>query len=336
MVGFFICCRAVSADGLKFSDLNIYTTHTINGTVQPYTPKIGEQYQVTLEYNLSKTASAPYFVRLEMANKHHNIRVTDISPGFHRITTQFSLPLDGPINIEARVPCDANNVQDDRSTAAIVQVYGNSKDNSSIQVVRGTFTPVPPDQAIEYYAPKTIEGTQTATNIERIVTMAGCLLSASWQKVLQDDCHISYAGGQKSLIPYQVENASRYPVFFWDCHNLPPSPIVMRHHFKAELSSVRVNAERLRSVSWSDMDAARQSPEFSFYSKSEKVIESSDPAIAAFVDNAVGCSYRARMTPYDAARLMVGLLLMAQEATLGPRMVRLLMDLATFLRLIRE
>src|SRR5581483_207344 len=78
--------------------------------------------------------------------------------------------------------------------------------------------------------------------------------------------------------------------------------LTMTQQFTLELSNQRVDANKLRAVTWQQMDAAKANKLYKFYSYLEKVIESSDPKIAAFVTQVLGANYRKTLTPYDAAR----------------------------------
>ena len=54
--------------------------------------------------------------------------------------------------------------------------------------------------------------------------------------------------GDQFLTQQPVANDSMYPVYFWDRANVPVHTVSLIHQFALELRSVRVDADRLRTV----------------------------------------------------------------------------------------
>jgi len=74
--------------------------------------------------------------------------------------------------------------------------------------------------------------------------------------------------------------------------------------FSVKEYNQRVDANKLRLVTWADVDAVQSTPLLAYYTQPESVVQSDNPKFAAFVTSVLGPDYRQNYTPYDAARKM--------------------------------
>jgi hypothetical protein len=307
----------------SFKITDVYTSKSVAGKDQPYAPMIGEQYRLTIEFDVEGTPTAPYPVSFKMADRYKTVQVVDLSAGHKSRSASFFLALDDVIPWEVDIdPYHyADGVDPTKSPMPIEfpDVYGQGTQSvrSFTQPFRtlatakdkGTFVPEPPPKAIDYY--DTINAIafqhfeadlQPGSPLERMVVMMGCPSSEGWQKVKSSNCFTQSGAGSWSIVTRPVMNPSQYPIHYWDQQDLPSKPVTIHQTANLELSNVRVDPTLLRAVTWNALDNARSGEPYSFYSKPEPVIESTDPKISQYVHDVIGSSYRQSMTPYDAAR----------------------------------
>jgi hypothetical protein len=285
--------------------VSLYTSHLAgNGPVGQevaYTPHIGEDYRLTLEYKVVGSTAAPFKVRFRMAAQTQEIWASGLAPGTHAISCSFTTPLDGSIPFSAYL--DPDHASGETPETGWFAYWNN--------VTLGSFSPLPPAKAIEYYAPRTMSGTQTLdldfqtfhSLSQRVAIMAGKPDSESWQKLLSSSCKVESGLGTEWLTSVWG-NIAASQVYMWDCTQLPSGHVRMTHHFQVEARNTRADADQLRTVTWSQLDALSGINYFKFYQDSDAVTESQSATIAQFVKDALGQNYRAHYTPYDAARAL--------------------------------
>jgi transglutaminase-like putative cysteine protease len=167
----------------------------------------------------------------------------------------------------------------------------------------------PPPSSIDYYAPVAALGYQMlkvtfplGAEVERMVAMMGSPHSEGSQKLTSGSCSVQSGAGSSALTPVEVDNPSKYPVYFLDHSHLPAEDVTMVGSWLLQPHTVRVDQAKLRTVTWEQLDDARQTQPFAFYSSHEVVVQSDDHEIADFAQQTLGAGCRLGTTPYDAAR----------------------------------
>ena len=86
----------------------------------------------------------------------------------------------------------------------------------------------PPPSSIDYYAPVAALGYQMlkvtfplGAEVERMVAMMGSPHSEGSQKLTSGSCSVQSGAGSSALTPVEVDNPSKYPVYFLDHSHLP-------------------------------------------------------------------------------------------------------------------
>jgi transglutaminase-like putative cysteine protease len=292
------------------------------GTEIKYTPMVGENYRITVEFEVSGTPQTHYPVYFNVADRWAGVEVHDLAPGHKRVSQDFFLPLDGPIPWEVDV--DPYHYGDgvDRVKSPIPHTFGDvlGGEGQSVKIGRtafrwgqsvkkGSFEPAPPPTSIDHYEPVSAVATQSlevtfpaGPNIQRMAVMFGVPLSEGWQTTSVETCTIQDGAGSAALMLDHVDNASGYPIFFWNRTNLPAKPVSVVADYLLTLRNVRVDGKKLRGVTWAQLDEARKHDPYAFWGLPDAVTESTDPKVTAFVLATLGANYRQKMTPYDAAR----------------------------------
>jgi transglutaminase-like putative cysteine protease len=292
------------------------------GLDEAYTPMVGEPYRLTVEFDVDGSPQAPYPVCFHMANRFGEVQVTDLTPGHKHRSMQFSLPLDGDIpwqvDIDPYHYADGVDPVKSPMPHTFPDIVGDGGQGVPVRrparaiskaTKKGVFQPAPPPTSIDYYDPVTAllwhhfaATFNPGGKLDRMVVMMGLPTSESWQQVNSAGCTVQSGAGSWSVLARPVENPSQYPVYYWDRNDLPVSPVTMVEQCVLELCNVRVDLNKLRGVTWKALDDSRTSQPYNFYGQPEAVIESDDPNIASFVQDALGPGYRQKMSPYDAAR----------------------------------
>lgn len=263
------------------------------------TPKIGEAFSVGIDYVVHGTPTAPYVIRFTVAGLVQERTVTDLTSGTKpAVMAYWPLPLDGEIPWKVHIDPD----------------HATSSPNSGSPTKTGSFEPIPPHTAIEYYDPVYVHGLQqwgidVTGSIGNVKAMLGRPSTGVWQKVLsQSSFAYRYIAGSSAayrmdpMIERKVDNPGKYEVYFWNKTEEPTlRSITIGMDFDMELKNVRVNADKLRDVTWNDLHSVSD-PVQHFYQQPEDIVQSDSPKITAFVKNHLGDDFKSTMTPYDAAR----------------------------------
>jgi hypothetical protein len=303
-----------------FAIKKVYTSK--NGA--PYTPAIGERYTLTAEFDVSGTPKNPYTVGFTLADRYIPVEVADVTPGPKKVQADFFLALDGTIpwlvDIDEFNLADApdptkspipHNFPDKYGSGGrqlIVTRRPNRPVLTGVRKMQGLFSPVPPAKALDFYDPRWLVATQAsfatfgAGKIERLAIMMGAPTTDSWQKRLSSTCRTEWGGGDQVLQTMPVEGSTQYPVYLFDRKNVPNAEFSIIHQAVLEVRNQRVDAEKLRTVTWAQLDALQGIDIFKAYTSPEKVIESSHKKIGDFVIQTLGGNYRTKLKPYDAAR----------------------------------
>ena len=263
------------------------------------TPKIGEAFSVGIDYVVHGTPTAPYKIRFTVAGIVLDKPVTDLTSGTKpAVMDYWAFPLDGEIPWKVQIDPD----------------HVTSSPHNGSPTKTGSFEPIPPHKAIEYYDPVYCHGVQQAGievtgHIGSVKAMLGRPETGVWQKVLSQSSFayriIAQTAGAYRINPMvekEVDNAGKYKVYFWNKSEDPHlKSITIGMEFDMELQNVRVNADKLRDVTWNDLHSISD-PVTHHYQQPESIVQSDSPKITAFVKHHLGDDYKATLTPYDAAR----------------------------------
>src|SRR5205085_10670423 len=91
-------------------------------------------------------------------------------------------------------------------------------------------------------------------------------------------------------------------IFMWDKSNVPATDYLLQQSYQVELRNTRVDADKLRTVTWGQLDALSGINYLHYFQLPDAVNESQSPEISQFVTDTLGSDYRNHFTPYDAAR----------------------------------
>jgi transglutaminase-like putative cysteine protease len=307
----------------SFAITKVYTSRRVGGVEQPYTPTVGEPYRLTAEFQVSGTPRNPYQVWIGMADRYSVVEIGDLTPGAKQATAQFSLPLDGlipwEVDVDAFHLADAVDPTKSKIPPHIPDLYGTGSQAvastrpvvtlADRRTLKGSFKPAPPVSAVDYYNPVWAIGAQSQLvdfkqggHLDRITIMAGRPETASWQKLLSGVCRAESAAGDELVAQRPVENPSFEPVYYWNRTNLAAHNVSLIQQYALKLQSVRVDAAKLRTITWAELDGLDVLDVFHHYRSPEAVVESKDPKITDFVTQTLGANHRSKYKPYDAAR----------------------------------
>lgn len=307
-LGALLGCLTLAAGSMTLpasasTDLRIvsaFTSRYQNGADVPHTPMIGETYRLTVKYKVVGDAAKPFKIRFRMAGQEVVFPAAFKQPGDGFLSAGFDLPLDG--DIAYSVYLDPDHTAGEPVETGWFRYMNNQ--------INGSFTPAPPSKAIDYYAPRTLIGTQQAHvdfsgggTVNRFLLMMGQPDTAGSQKLLHSLCSVNSAWGTEVLAP-TAGNSAFTPVFVWDRENVPAQDIWMTRNFTVEARNIRADADELRQVTWAQLDAIAGIDYFKYYQQPEAIVQSQSPAIRQFVAGVLGANFRGRYTPYDAARAL--------------------------------
>lgn len=269
-------------------DLKITSVYPVNSKGKPYHPKFGETYYLKVEWNVTGTPKAPYSILFKLAGETYKWTGLSAGPGsgFSGFTG-FNLELDGGIPFSVTLDPDKTS--------------GDSK--TSNNVLKGTLTPTPPAKALEYFNPIIRTGSETCTvpwnqggTVSSGYILMGKPVSGSFQKV------VSTTGPAGNI----TTNSTPHGDPVWQTFRYAYTPSAGSSQwsdtsgFKVSVSGARVNIAKLRAVTWADEAAV--SPSIAAYTQPNDWVQSTDPAITAFVNSVLPSNYRTTMKPYDAAK----------------------------------
>lgn len=325
----------------SFQNLKAYTSRTVNSALEQYTPRIGEDYQLTMEFDVSGNPLGDYYVKLDLADKSYSKTISKSKTGHQIITHNFgALPLDDEIPWEVQIdPYDTAGGADPTSspikppiltpipvpipTPVLTPMQGTPGTGTVGTVpplkpliakthVAGTLIPVPPAKGVEYFEPVRLQGYQQMAltfaaggQITKMALLMSQPASDSWQKMISNSCSGNIAGIISADVDPLPATAQRFwPFFCWEVKGVPAKQTLFKQEFVVEVRNQRVNCKELRKVTWAQIDALDGINVFKFYKQPEAVIESKDAKITGFVQQTLGSNYRSTFTPYDAARKM--------------------------------
>ena len=310
----------------SFQNLKAYTSRTVSNKLETYTPRIGEDYQLTVEFDVVGTPLGDYHVTFDLAEEFYASKVSKTKAGHHVITHSFgALPLDDDIPWEIEIdPYDMAGGADPTKSPIPLNLPEFTGDSGGVRIeitrpprraslatrVKGTLTPKPPDDGVEFFDPVRLAGYQQVGvvfeeggQIDKMALLMGQPASDSWQTMISNFCSGKVSGvynGEVKALPATAERF--WPLFYWEIGHIAANDTLFKQDFVVEVRNQRVNCEKLRHVTWEQLDALDSISVFKFYKQPESIIESKHAKIAAFVQQTLGSGYRSKMSPYDAAR----------------------------------
>ncbi|HVT13347.1 MAG TPA: transglutaminase-like domain-containing protein [Fimbriimonadaceae bacterium] len=282
-----LAASAMYGMAASFVITDAYTSKQSGSGEVKYTPYVGEDYRLTVEFDQTGVASAPYNVHFDIAGQTQDVSQTNLSAGHKIVTAEIWVPLDDKVPFKITVD----------------SAHGGPTKS-------GSFTPTPPSAALEFYDPVKITGYQSQTyNLTNVTKyefefMSGRPDSDGWQKELSATCMFDSLSGQHKVSKHDIQGPYLFPVYYSDTKNMKSPAVTFRQDFTLQVSAQRVNPDKLRQVTWNDLKALDGINVFKHFNQPESVIQSNDPAIAKFVKDTLGSNYKSKLTPYDAARKM--------------------------------
>jgi len=251
-------------------------------------PKVGDElYWISVKYEINGGAARPFKVRFEMADLTYVDEVknpSELEPDkIYTRSVGLSCPADGVIT--ARVTLDPEGTS------------GDSDKTDKVSEIK--FTPAPPPKAIEYYNPRRLRASLGATVEvgQRPVLVMHVFEGVPTTETSQEVLDLAAPSGVKTV---------RLPPFdmpFFDYRVVKPSSTVGIHHeFTIAASSVRVNRRLMGAVSWEEVDKSHDP--YSLYVAPEKLVQSNDAGISAFVASVLPPDYRTKLCPAEAVRAL--------------------------------
>ena len=252
------------------------------------TPNVGDSYSLRVNFRVVGTPTNTFRIKFQLANTTRYINDVTGHAGwsYWYFWDWGTFALDD--TIPWSITLDPDGVSGDTNLAN--------------NVASGTFTPIPPGTAVEFYSPRIMSGFESSVlnfqpgsgTIRWIHVVAGVPTSHGAQSVL------SVVGSTNSTVvltpPYGT------PLFEVDRTNIPAGPIQIGKSFAVQLSRVRVNPTVLRTVTWADM--AGLSTDWTQWLAPDTQCESTNALIVSFVQQSLPANYRNTLTPYDTARTL--------------------------------
>jgi transglutaminase-like putative cysteine protease len=269
--------------------ITITSEYTCDANADKFNPMIGDADYIRVNWTIDGTPKAPYSVQFTVANQTDTFTGYPASAGkWWTYYGGFTLPLVGPIPYTVTID----------STG----VTGNKTPSKA--TFSGTFTPIAPTKAIQYFDPETYFGSETFTvdwldgsgDVTSGFTLLGCPATGSFQTVNELYPPI----GAKKVIT----SPSKDPV--WQTTIPAFSPVAgfdtttTTDYFNVTENNIRCNPDLLALATWADiaaLPAATYGPDLA----SDSLTQSTDPSITAYVATILPSDYKTTMTPYAVA-----------------------------------
>ena len=273
-------CLAASAFGA--TDLKLNSIYICDANGAAVTPSLGAPiYYVRANWTVVGTAK-PYKVRFTMADVTFDVAVSATAPGSYSWICAFGLPLDGTIPYSVTLDPLATSGETDRTN-----------DSASY-----TFIPTAPASALEFFNPRRLTGTETSTiswssgTVNTLQLVLGAPTTGTSQSLQSSTAPGGWASGFAAPFTYPV-----YGIYY----SKPKSPITASRTFVEVASASRINRSLVEAVGWSAITSSLPA-DVKLYLPSETGIESTDPAITAFVTASLPAGFKTSMTPAQVAR----------------------------------
>jgi transglutaminase-like putative cysteine protease len=253
----------------------------------PGTPYVGEAYALKITVKVVGTPSSPFRIKWTIANVTYYFDDINIGPG-NGYWWYFVWWVDLDDSIPWTVTLDPDGVSGNTN------LVGN--------FASGTFTPIPPTNAVELYSPRMMHGYEYYTlvfrtgsgNLNNLWVVFGVPTTHGAQSAISVT---SPTNGQTIITP-----PCSVPVFVISRTNVPAATFQDTNYFTVRLSNIRDNPTILRTNTWADMAALGAN--WTQWIAPDQMCQSTNPVIAEFVQESLPTNYQAVLTPYDAARTL--------------------------------
>ena len=256
------------------------------------TPTIGEVYPLYVKFHVQGTTK-PFNINFVMGPKPTNgvvishtnqISVGTLTTGdyfywawFDGLVRTLEYPLSWSISIDP------------------AKVSGNSGGNVGFS---GVFSPIKPTNIVTFFDSKTVRGYQsmtfnTPTAIQQGVVIFGDPPNLPTQTILADP-------GPGRSLRYLTQPLG-INMFLNYLTNVPAGPLKLSQQFTAQLSSVAVNGDLMRQITWQQLSNSI-TPALASYLQPDSDVTSTDPAIIDFVNKSLPSNFKNLLSPYETAR----------------------------------
>ena len=251
------------------------------------TPQVGNAYGLNVTFNVKGTPKQPFRIEWTIANTTNYFDNISVGPGSGYWWWYYnSLGLDDTMPWSIVLDPDG--------------VTGNT--NFVSNSASGTFTPVPPTNAVELYAPRMMHGYECYTldfqpgsgTINNLWVLFGVPTTHGAQTAIKVS---SPTNGQTIITP-----PCSVPVFVISRTNVPAAIFQDTNYFTVQLNNMRVNPTILRTSTWSNMAALTTN--WTQWIAPDQMCQSTNSLIASFVKQSLPTNYLTTMTPYDTARTL--------------------------------
>lgn len=251
------------------------------------TPSVGNAYGLRVTVNVKGTPAQAFRIKCTIANVTNYFSNINLGPGNgYWWCFVWWVNLDDPMPWS--VTLDPDGVSGDT----------NLLNNTA----SGTFTPIPPTNAVELYAPRIMHGSETSIlnfqpgsgTIGNLWVFFGVPTTHGAQQALS----VTAPANAQSIVtsPYGL------PLFEIARTNVPAATFQSSNTFVVKLSNMRVNPTLLRAVTWSNLNSLTTN--WTQWLAPDPTCQSTNAAITNFVQQSLPANYLATLTPYDTARTL--------------------------------
>jgi len=268
-------------------DLQIASAGPCLGDSTTGTPRVGDVYGLKVTINVKGPPRQPFRIKWTIANTTYYYNNITVGPG-----NGYWWPFTWWVALDDPIPWSVTLDPD-----------GVSGDTNLINnTASGTFTPIPPTNAVELYDPRMMHGYEYYTlnfqpgsgNLNNLWVLFGLPSTHGAQAVLSVT---TPTNGQTILTPpYGV------PVYAISRTNVPAQIFQDTNYFTVQLNNIRVNPAILRTNTWAGL--AAMPTNWTQWIAPDQMDQSTNPVIATFVQQSLPANYQSVLTPYDTARTL--------------------------------
>ncbi len=257
------------------------------------TPTIGEVYPLYVKFHVQGTAR-PFTVNFALGPQPKNgvvishtnpISVGNLTTGDYFYWAWFYDPmrtLDHPLSWSISV--DPGNVS------------GNTATNAWVS---GVFSPLEPTNIVSLFGTNTVRGYQNVTFNSPSLIQQGLIVFGDppnfpTQTILADP-------GPVGSLRYLTQPLG-INMFLNYLTNVPVGPLKLSQQFTAQLSSVTVNGNLMRQITWQQLSnsiPANVKP----YLQPDSIVDCTNPVVLALVNKVLPNNYESKLSPYETACL---------------------------------